>query len=128
MKTGGNDSIFAIWAHPEKSEVASGKSQALLAEYVAFCATIINRLLAAIKVNVSPERWTSERKIKNRVLTTIFINGFLIALRHLIANGRSVDEQDLKKRLDDLDKFDLSKFHSSQYARLADEIMTTFFL
>lgn len=127
VKTGGEDSLFSIWTHQARDDVAAGKNDEALAEYVTFCVATINRLLVAIRKNLSSGRWTTDRKVEKRVLATTYVNSFLITLRLLIKEGKSLAAVDLEKAFVGIDDFDFSAYHSSQYKRMAEQIVDTHF-
>ena len=122
VKTSGIDSLFSIWTHSERDEVAAGKNDEALAEYVNFCVTTINTVLILIKKNLSHGRWTTNPKSEKRVLATTYVNSFLILIRLLIKEGKSLAEIDLEKGFSGIDDFEFRKYHSSQYKRMAEEI------
>jgi DGQHR domain-containing protein len=127
VKTSGTDSLFSIWTHAAHDEVADGGNDEALAEYVDFCVTTINRVLVAIRKNLSPGRWTTDPKAEKRVLATTYVNSFLITLRLLIKDGASLADLDLEKAFAGIDDFDFGKYHSSQYKRMAEQIVDTHF-
>ncbi|HTH98260.1 MAG TPA: DGQHR domain-containing protein, partial [Stellaceae bacterium] len=127
VKTSGTDSIFSIWDDHRKADVADGKDSDALDAYIAFCAATINRLLIAIRMNLSLGRWTTDAKTSERVLTTTYVNSFLISLRLLIGRGKSLSDANLKSSFSSIDDFKFSKYHSSQYVRMAEEIVSTCF-
>lgn len=127
VKTGGNDSLFAIWTHPARDEVAAGENDLALAEYVGFCVEAINRVLIAIRKNLSTGRWTTNPKAEKRVLATTYVNSFLITLRLLIKAGKPLTDAALEKAFAGIDDFDFSKYHSSQYKRMAEAIVEKHF-
>lgn len=127
VKTSGTDSLFSIWRHSARDDVAEGRNDEALAEYVSFCVVMINRLLVAIRKNLSSGRWTTNAKTEKRVLATTYVNSFLITLRLLIKAGTSLVEADLEKALAGIDGFDFSKYHSSQYKRMAEQIVEIHF-
>lgn len=126
VKTTGEDSVFAIWTHPRKQEVASGTDGAALEDYINFCVTTINSILGAIKANVKG-KWTTDTKIPNRLISTTYVNSFLIVARLLILNNKPIDYAGLARALSGLDGFDFSAYRSSQYKRLADKIVEIYF-
>jgi DGQHR domain-containing protein len=128
VKTSGADSIFTIWEHQGKEGVASGNNDIALAAYIGFCVSTINRVLSAIKKNLDKERWTTDHKKLDRVLTTTSINSFLICIRILIEKQFSLEFPDLDKALIGLNDFDFSSYHSSQYSRMAEKIFEVQFL
>ena len=84
VKTTGPDSLFAIWTDTRKADIADGKNDAALVDYISFCAETINRMLVAIRRNLSSGRWTTDATAVRRVLATTYVNSFLISLRLLI--------------------------------------------
>jgi DGQHR domain-containing protein len=127
VKTSGTDSIFSIWSHAAREDVAEGRNDEALAEYVSFCVAMINRVLAAIRKNLSSGRWTTNPKAERRVLATTYVNSFLIILRLLIEADKSLADADLQNAFAGIDGFDFGKYHSSQYKRMAEEIVAIHF-
>lgn len=127
VKTSGTDSIFAIWKHPHRDQVAQGTNDAALADYVAFCVDTINGVLVAIRKNLRSGRWTTDAKTEGRVLATTYVNSFLITIRLLIEHNFSLEEADLEAGFSGIDDFNFSAYHSSQYKRMAEKIVETHF-
>lgn len=127
VKTSGNDSLFAVWTHSKKEEVANAKDDSALADYVGFCVTTINIVFSAIRANLANERWTTDRQVQKRVLTTTYINSFLITARLLINRQETLEFESLKKAFAKIDKFNFSAYHSSQYKRMAEKIVESYF-
>ena len=55
------------------------------------------------------------------------MNSFLITLRLLINEGKSLTDADLEKAFVGIDDFDFSIYHSSQYKRMAERIVDIHF-
>ncbi|WP_300574340.1 DGQHR domain-containing protein [Phenylobacterium sp.] len=127
VKTTGTDSLFAIWNHEHRDEVAQGTNDAALADYVSFCVETINRVLVAIRKNLAPGRWTTDAKVDGRVLATTYVNSFLITMRLLIENNVSLEESALESGFSGIDEFNFAAYHSSQYNRMAEKIFDTYF-
>jgi DGQHR domain-containing protein len=127
VKASGNDSLFSMWTHPKKKEVADGNNDNALADYVNFCVTTINTVLGAIRTNLAKDRWTTDRQVAKRVLTTTYINSFLITARLLIEKQKSLEFEHLKKAFGGIDKFNFGAYHSSQYKRMAEKIVENHF-
>ena len=127
VKTTGPDLLFAIWTDTRKADIADGKNDAALVDYISFCAETINRMLVAIRRNLSSGRWTTDATAVRRVLATTYVNSFLISLRLLISRGKSLSDEDLRRGFAGIDSFDFSAYHSSQYARMAEKIVETHF-
>lgn len=127
VKASGTDSIFSIWDNANKSSVAEGRDDAALKEYIDFCAETINRMLIAVRKNISKTRWTTDPKTEGRILTTTYINSFLITLRILIKNDAPIGQEELDKRLEGINEFNFGNYHSSHYNKMAEEIAEVFF-
>lgn len=127
VKLSGRDSLFNKFTHAGKDRIAKGTSKAALNEYIEFCANRIIELLNAVRTNVDPNRWTTDKKVEDRILAVTYVNSFLIVLRKLVASGKSIKFASLKKNLEGIEDFDFGKFHSSQYNRMADEIFDEHF-
>ena len=122
VRIGSDKSLFSLFKHEKKEQLAKGKSKEVLKEYINFCVTKINHFLKAVKENVEDERWTADRKVKNRILTVVYVNSFLITLRKIVENGGSIEPIVLKNKLRQIGSFKFKAFHSSQYNRMADKI------
>jgi DGQHR domain-containing protein len=127
VKTGGTDSLFAIWPDQNKTAVADGSDSTALEAYIAFCVKTINLLLSTIRRNLPSERWTTDVKVAGRVLSTVYVNSFLITLRLLIDKKVSLTEDELTLAFKGIQDFNFSEYHSSQYARMAEKIVETHF-
>lgn len=127
VKTSGSDSLFSIWSHSAKEEVANSKNDQALADYVAFCVTTINKVLGAIRKNLAKDRWTTDRKVDKHVLATTYVNSFLIVIRLLIEKKVALEFEGLAKAFNGIDGFDFGLYHSSQYKRMAEKIVESYF-
>ena len=120
-----DESLFKIWREPRKLELTlsgSKRSLDLLREYVEFCVSKINEFLQAVRENISNQRWTADKKVPDRILTTAALNAFLILMRLNIRNKKPVGQSAVTSKLGHLETFDWGKFHSSQYARAAQQL------
>jgi len=127
VKMSGNDSLFSIWQHADKGAVANATNSQALQEYTDFCVSKINSTLGSIRRNLAPARWTANRKIQDRVISTTYINSFLIVIRMLIERGTDLEHEALAKKFAKIGQFDFSAYRSSQYNRMAEKIVTTYF-
>lgn len=127
VKLSGSDSLFSVFAHEKKDKIPKGKSKDALQEYVEFCARNISHFLKAIKADVGDERWTTDRKVANRILAVTYINAFLITLRKIIAAGGSLNPIALKEKMVGISAFNFKDFYSSQYNRMAEKIFQAHF-
>lgn len=127
VKTSGTDSLFAIWKHADKDSLPQETNDVALTAYIDFCISTINTILGAFKSNISKARWTADKKVKNNVISTSVINGFLIVLRLLIETGHSLQFADLDAKLKGVENFDTSAYPSSQYNQMAAKIVKEYF-
>lgn len=119
------ESLFRIWRNPRKQQLVLAQTRdnlELLREYVDFSVAKINEFLLGIRENVSSARWTADKKVENRLLTTTMLNAFLILMRLNIRGRRAVGQASISPKLGFLESFDWSSFHSSQYARAAQQL------
>ncbi len=127
VKTSGSDSLYSVWANPDKAGLADGSNESLLEKYIDHCSSKITEVLAAFQSQLPNERWTTSKKVKDRVLTTTYINCFLIVTRLLIEKKTKIERSLLSKQLVGIGKFDFSAYRSSQYKRMAEKIVEKFF-
>jgi len=122
VKLTGSDSLFAIFPNPNKNKLLKGESKETLKEYIDFSAKTIADFLKAVREDVGAARWTADRKVANRIIAVTYVNAFLITLRKIIENGKSLDPAGLKTSLSGISAFNFKAFHSSQYNRMAEKI------
>jgi hypothetical protein len=127
VKLQGDDSLFAVWKHTKKDELSDEADLDLLKEYISFCVKEINLYVSAIKAVLPKERWTADKKTPGRLLTTTNVNGWIICLRKIIEKSNVHGFDYYKSKFSDLNKFNFSKYRSSQYARMADDMFERFF-
>ncbi len=123
VKTAGVDSLFHLWTNPQKESLNTKPTDQILKQYIEFCVTNINIVMGAIKANIDKERWTANKKVKGHIVSTTYINAFLIVLRLLIQKNIQIDFNKLKKSFATIDDFEFSAFRSSQYGRMAQKIV-----
>jgi DGQHR domain-containing protein len=127
IKLGGEDSLFTLFAHPEKDKIEGAASDAALQAYIQFAASKINMLLNAVKANVGVDRWSPDPKVEGRMLTVTSINSFLITMRYLVKAGEKLEFASLRDHLKNIGKFPFGDYHSSQYGRMAEAIVKKHF-
>jgi len=139
VKCDGNDSLFKLWKHTDKTVFASyvnnatqgarvaitTEAQEALQNYIDFCAKEINSLLIGYKIEITRRNiWILDRK-QSRALTTTAINGLIFCLRSLVENDKVVDLDGYKKAFTRLN-VDFSpkkfKYKSSHWKDLGDKI------
>ena len=126
VKLSGEDSFYTL-IDPELKSRLDDKEDSALNEYAVFCRAKINEVLGAMKKALGPERWTTDRSVTNRVLNVTYINSFLILMRLLIKDKKSISNKSLDQKIGDISSFEFKKYHSSQYNRMAQDIYKEFF-
>ena len=104
-------------------------TDALVADYVKFCADTINIFMSAIKNGLPSERWTTDKKVKGRMLTTTVLNGLIVCLRLLAENKKLHSFEWYKGKFiaSDLSKFPFASYKSSQYGSLGAALYNKYF-
>jgi DGQHR domain-containing protein len=132
VRLDGEESLFKVWREARKESLkiqTNSERLELLQEYVDFCVTKIGEFLAAVRDNVPSARWTADRKVTDRLLTTTTLNAFLILMRICIRNKKPIGQASISPKLANVSNFNWSTFHSSQYARAAqamyDEMLSS---
>jgi DGQHR domain-containing protein len=126
-KLQGTDSLYHAWAEPRKEALTKENDSDLLETYVDFCAKEINLFISAVKANIPNARWTADKKIPGRMLTTTHINGFIVCLRRIIENDKLHNFEYYKTKLKELHTFQFTKYRSSQYGAMGDALYEKFF-
>lgn len=126
VKLEGNDSIMKIWDHPDKDSIKQEDNKPLLDAYIDFCATKINDLLIAAKLNIGSDAWSNVDR-KSRIVTPTLINGFIVCLRELIKAEYIGSKDSYQTKLVGIESFDFSKYKSSHWKQLGVAIFDNFF-
>lgn len=124
VKFRGEDCFFKVWSHPNKDALLEKTDDDLLIDYIDFCVTSINAILVAVKRNVGSRRWTTVKSESRKVLTTTYINSFLIVLRSLIQKGEDISQETLTRKFAGIENFDFASYKSSQYNAMAQDIIS----
>ncbi|MCX5831309.1 MAG: DGQHR domain-containing protein [Deltaproteobacteria bacterium] len=127
VKFDGDDSLYKIWTHPDKSSLINHNNYVLLNAYKEFCVDEIRKIFIGFKNNVDGDSWTSERLNPNGILRVTAINGIINCLRLLIENDKTEDMDYYKKKLKGIAEFPFKDYKSSQYRKMGEEIYRQFF-
>jgi DGQHR domain-containing protein len=127
VKTDGIDSMFAAWNEPKKASLVDRNAdemvrKELLARYVEFCTSEINRFLIEAKMAIGPDRWKPNTPKDRQLLSTTTISGFFVCIRRLIESNSSRDAAAYRKRMAPLATLTFSNYKSSAWKSLGDEI------
>ena len=127
IKLSGNDSFYSIWSNTNKKDLLKEEDVNLLNHYTDYCSYEINQFLIAVKIKINNNKWTTDKNVKGKVLTTTAINGFIICLRKIIENDKLGDQKFYKSKLSKINTFDFSIYKSSQYGRMGRDLYNEFF-
>lgn len=132
VKTDGTDSLFAAWGNANKAMLIDRTTddalrKALLTEYIDFCVKEINQFLIAAKLAIGSERWKVSTAKDRQLLSTTTINGFFVCIRRLIEFKSARSDASYKKRMTPLATLPFSKYKSSAWKALGDEMFNECF-
>jgi len=123
VKTSGTDSLFSIWDETSKRAWIDSPTIDLLESYVKHCHIHVVQILVVAKKAVGTDLWTTDRKVTSRVLTTVCVNAFLITLRLIIERQVPINDTLLSSYFIGFADFQYNEYKSSQYRRMADQII-----
>lgn len=128
-KFAGNDTLFKVWGHGKKAELASASKATypadVLRDYIDFCTDQINELLIAARIKLGTDKWKTQAD--KGILSPTVINGFIVCLRELVANDKAKGRAYYERRLSGLDAFDFKNYKSSHWKRLGLKLAEKFF-
>lgn len=120
--------LFKIWSDASKDTMVADEDDAARKRYVDFCVNAINIYVSAAKSHLSKDKWTSDRKVPDRLVTPTVLNGLIGSMRHAVEAGYSdFDFEKMKVKFAGLEKFEFHKYKSSQYTVMAKDIHKKFF-
>ena len=126
VKLSGNDSFYSAWSNPNKGDLLDDSDDQLLDEYIGYCVSNLNMFLSAVKKNVDPNRWTTDRKHPERLLNVTNINGFINCMRFLVREEKLSDFGEYDRKLAALNTFDFGRFRG-RYRQMGEALFEEFF-
>lgn len=123
-----DESLYSYWIdqHPEREELRKCSNSLLLAEYIDYCARILDIYFGALKKSFQ-DSWNGD---DSKVRSTTVINGMIIALRKSLPAVGILDFRSYCNLMEawNID-FSKKKFRyaSSQYAMLSAEVLNKMF-
>lgn len=112
-------SLFKLWGDVEKNGIKDEpRSEAVRSRYVKYCSGEINKFISASRQALSHghSRWTTDAKVKDRLITATVVNTLLVCMRHVLeTGGELLDFQEYKAKFDGLSAEELLVGKSSQY-------------
>lgn len=123
MRIEGDEAIIQLapaelqTALEDKTDVASTQ------EIVQFAVTEINKFLGAIRATLPTDEWRIKSKKAGGILSVTTVNAFLILFRKVYMRDGLGDFVAYKKNLSKLTRAHLTNYHSSQYNRMAENLL-----
>lgn len=118
--------IFSRWVDADKETFVAAENDAARKRYIDYCATEIAVFIAAAKSQLPSALWTTDKKIKDRLLTPTVINGLIGAMRQAVEAGVPIDFETLRTAFSGLEKFPFSTYTSSRYTVMSSDIYSKF--
>jgi DGQHR domain-containing protein len=119
--------IFNRWEDVSKDTFIAAEDNNTRKRYIAHCASQIGIFMSAAKSQLPSIRWTTDRKIPNRLLTPTVINGLIGAMRQVVDANISIEFSSLRSMFSGLEQFPFEKYKSSQYTVMASDIFNQYF-
>ncbi|MGQ2968574.1 MAG: DGQHR domain-containing protein [Allorhizobium sp.] len=125
------DGLFNVWSSPNKDLLVKGASdpsadEAIVVEFADFCLKEINTFTGAVRSHVAA-RWTADKSVADRMLTTVIVNGLFHCLRQICGSGTLMSFEEYRDKLAGVENFDFSQYGSNRYNQLGQQLALDFF-
>lgn len=132
IKMDGTDCLFAAWGSSSKSLLndrvaASDQRKVALEQYIEFCTTEINDFLIEAKLATGADRWRPSTPKERQILGPTTVNGFFVCMRCIVESNHARGRKTYSRALGPLATFDFSKYRSSAWKTLGDEVFAACF-
>lgn len=127
VKLEGDDSLFSAWSDSGKAKLTDGgtspvERKEILERYILFCLDTINAFLIAMKLKTGPEKWRLMETRKAQFLNPTVLNGFFVCIRRLAEKSNLSSRETYERKLVNIDTFNFSKYRSSGWRAMGDDI------
>ncbi|MGO7039854.1 DGQHR domain-containing protein [Rhizobium acaciae] len=125
------DGLFNVWQSAnrdllDKGGVDPSIDEAVVVQFAEFCVKEINTFTGAVRSYVS-SRWTADKSVGDRMLTTVIVNGLFHCLRRICGSGALMSFDEYRDKLSGIENFDFSGFGSNRYNQLGQQLALEFF-
>ena len=127
VKLHGNDTLFAAWSLRGKQKLQSDPTDDLAEQYVRYAAKTISRFFSEFTKQFPAERLTSSRKIEDRVLSTVVVNGVLHCMRNIVEADPNFDFDNVTNKFKGVETFKFNGYKSSAYGDLGRALYNKYF-
>ncbi len=131
VRPGAIDALYNVWQSPSKEELVNGLTdtnvdEAIVVEFAEFCVKEINTFTGAVRSLVT-SRWTADKSVADRMLTTVVVNGLFHCLRRICGSGALMSFDEYRNKLSGIENFDFSSYGSNRYNQLGQQLASDFF-
>lgn len=130
VKFDGDDTLFKIWKHADKDNLKDASEDEppldTLHSYIEFCASQINHLLVAAKIQSGADNWKPVTK-DGGMLSPTTVNGFIVCLRLLVENNLTGTQATYQSQIHGIEKFKFGGYKSSHWKALGEKLFSTYF-
>ncbi|MGO7373785.1 DGQHR domain-containing protein [Rhizobium ruizarguesonis] len=125
------EALYNVWQSPNKDGLLQGVTdasvdEAIVAEFAEFCVKEINTFTGAVRSLVT-SRWTADKAVADRMLTTVIVNGLFHCLRRVCGTGSLMSFEEYKGKLAGIEKFDFTSYGSNRYNQLGQQLALDYF-
>lgn len=121
----GDESLFQHAKEELKSKLKAKKNVGAVTEYVDFCSTELRQFLGAAKAVLGNEKWAIKTAKSEGILSVTSVNALIILFRKVVDTYGLGGFELYRKNLAKLPEFNFDDFHSSQYNRMAEDMLAT---
>ena len=131
VRPGSTESLYNAWASPHKESLVKGMTdasvdEAVVEEFAEFCIKEINTFTGAVS-SIVKSRWTTDKSVADRMLTTVVVNGLLHCLRRLSAAGKILTNEEYQAKMAGIETFDFTVYGSNRYNQLGQQLALDYF-
>lgn len=131
VRPGATESLFNIWVSPNKENLVKGMTdtdvdEAVVEEFAEFCIKEINTFTGAV-ASLVKSRWTTDKTVSDRMLTTVVVNGLFHCLRRISAAGKIMTKDEYQEKLAGIETFDFMGYGSNRYNQLGQQLALEYF-
>lgn len=131
VRPGAIDALYNVWQSPNKDGLLKGVTDAsvdetIVVEFAEFCVKEINTFTGAVRSLVT-SRWTADKTIADRMLTTVIVNGLFHCLRRICGSGALMSFDEYRDKLTGIEKLDFTSYGSNRYNQLGQQLALDFF-
>ena len=131
VRPGSIDALYNVWRSQNKDGLLKGVTdasvdEAIVIDFAEFCVKEINTFTGAVRSLVT-SRWTADKSVSDRMLTTVIVNGLFHCLRRICGSGALMSFEEYRSKLAGIEKFDFTSYGSNRYNQLGQQLALDYF-